>query len=326
MTSTEHAFFYNSENKDRVYDADSFEYWLKKFFTTGVFTGDLQATANDNMTVTLASGYANVEGKVRFFDAAQTFTLTTADATYNRIDAVVIERNDSDRDITAKIVSGAYSTTPVAPTMVRANGVYQICVAQIYVAAGAVRVTQANITDTRSDTTLCGIVAGTVNEMDFSQFAAQFTAYYNEFISGNKSAFDTWFAAMKDQLTTDAAGHLQTEIDTTNTNVTALNTNVTALQHKHGEVSYTIAHANWSASTTTLNGKAYYTYSISLTNVYEDHPGIIEGAAGTLPTEAEDTAYALMKHATVNDTAKTLTLYAESVPKSDFVIIVRGVA
>ena len=51
----DHAFFYNSENHDRVYDASSFEYLLKKFFTSGVFTGDCQVTASgEGMTVTSA--------------------------------------------------------------------------------------------------------------------------------------------------------------------------------------------------------------------------------------------------------------------------------
>lgn len=61
----EYAMFYNSKNGDRKYDAESFEHWLKKFFTTGVFTGDMQTVANDDMTVSLKKGYVNVEGKVK---------------------------------------------------------------------------------------------------------------------------------------------------------------------------------------------------------------------------------------------------------------------
>ena len=32
-----YANFYNSDNGDRVYDADSFSEWLRPFFKTGVF-------------------------------------------------------------------------------------------------------------------------------------------------------------------------------------------------------------------------------------------------------------------------------------------------
>lgn len=260
MANLDHAFFYASENGDRVYSADSFEYWLKKFFTSGVFTGDLQVTANDDMTVTLAGGYINIDGKVRYFQESQSFLLETADATYDRIDSVVIERNDSDRDITAKVVTGGYSSSPVPLTPTRESGVDQRVVAQISVVHGAVKITQADITDTRSDTDLCGIVAGTVTEMDFSQMQAQFDSYFanyktaiaeqytaylaeiqrledagalsyenlvetfnsytteqqnmfTEWFNGMESQFDTWFASMKDQLSEDAAGNLQNEID-----------------------------------------------------------------------------------------------------------------
>ena len=85
--------------------------------------------------------------------------------------------------------------------------------AQIYVAAGATKITQANITDTRSNNSVCGIVTGTVKEMDYSQFASQFNGYYEGFKQSNKADFDTWFNQMKNQLTTDAAGNLQNEID-----------------------------------------------------------------------------------------------------------------
>jgi len=36
-----YGLFFNSENGDRVYDADSFSEWLKPFFKNGVFLGGL---------------------------------------------------------------------------------------------------------------------------------------------------------------------------------------------------------------------------------------------------------------------------------------------
>lgn len=209
----QYGLFWNSVDSDRLYDADSFAEWLRKFFTTGVFDGELQVTSAGGMDVSVSSGYANIDGKVRFFDSATKLTLATAGAAYPRIDTIVVERNDTDRKITIKAITGTYSANPTATAPVRANNIYQIVLAQIYVAAGATSITQAAITDTRSNTDLCGIVTGTVKEMDYSQFAAQFNSYYDSFKAENKADFDTWFAAMKNQLTTDAAGNLQTEID-----------------------------------------------------------------------------------------------------------------
>ena len=210
----QYGLFWNSVGNDRGYTADSFAEWLNHFFTTGVFEGELQVTAASGMAIKVGSGYANLKGKVRFFDSESTYTLATAGATYPRIDTVVVERNDTDRKISIKVVTGTYNGSNPSPTApVRSAAIYQIVLAQIYVAAGATKITQANITDTRSNNSVCGIVTGTVKEMDYSQFAAQFNGYYEGFKQSNKADFDTWFNQMKNQLTTDAAGNLQNEID-----------------------------------------------------------------------------------------------------------------
>jgi hypothetical protein len=98
----DYPLFYNSVNGDRVYDADSFSDWLKKFFTTGVFKDELRVTAASGMTVNISAGYANINGKVMEFDASS-LTLDPAEAHLHRIDAVVIERNDTSRNFTLKI-------------------------------------------------------------------------------------------------------------------------------------------------------------------------------------------------------------------------------
>ena len=229
-----YAFFYKSINGDRVYDDTSFEHWLKKFFTSGVFLNDLQVTANDDMTVTVGAGYANIDGKVKIFESTSSLIIETAGASYPRIDSIVLERNDTERDILLKVVKGGYSSEPVPHTPVRQDGVYQLVIAQVLVNAGAVKVTQANITDTRSNTELCGIVAGAVKQIDFSQVQAQFDAYFaqykkqiatdyaqynysmEEYLDQMEADFSAWFEEIRNQLDEDAAGHLQNQIDDIN--------------------------------------------------------------------------------------------------------------
>jgi hypothetical protein len=245
----QYGLFWNSVNNDRGYTADSFAEWLNHFFTTGVFSGELQVTAVSGMDIKVASGYANLKGKVRFFDSATTYTLATAGATYPRIDTVVVERNDTDRKISIKVVTGTYNGSNPSPTApVRSAAIYQIVLAQIYVAAGATKITQANITDTRSDTSICGIVTGTVKEMDYSQFASQFNGYYSQFKASNKADFDTWFNAMKGQLTTDAAGNLQTEINTINTTIGSLKTTIAT-----SKKDVTLEASSWSSGIYTIS-------------------------------------------------------------------------
>lgn len=215
-----YAFFYQSVNGDRKYDDTSLENWLKKFFTSGVFLNDLQVTANNDMTVNVGAGYVNADGKVKIFENETTLQIETAGATYPRIDSIVLERNDAERDILLKVVKGGYSSEPVAHVPVRQDGVYQLVIAQILVGAGAVKITQTDITDTRSDMELCGFVAGAVDQIDFSQIQAQFDAYmekYKDYIADYaeqmQADFDAWFENIRNQLDEDAAGHLQNQID-----------------------------------------------------------------------------------------------------------------
>lgn len=257
MGTLDHAFFYNSQDHDRVYDASSFEYWLKKFFTSGVFTGDCQVTADGaGMTVEMSAGYCNCDGKVRFFADVQQFALANAHSTYDRIDTIVIERNDSDRDITVKVVTGNYAADPQPTAPVRANGIYQLVVAEILVAAGATRIYQGDITDKRPDTSVCGYVLSAVQTPDFSELYAQFQAQAAAVVQGTESdldewetefkatadnwylvetdAFAAWFESIRGQLDEDAAGHLQNEIDDLNSDVSSLSDKIDDLEGKVG--------------------------------------------------------------------------------------------
>ena len=209
--ANKHGLFWNSQDGDRVYDANDFSEWLKKFYTTGVFNGDLAVTASGGMTVSVSSGYVNIEGKVKFFSTPTTLTIATAGGTYERIDTVVAECNYSDREITVKVVTGAYSTSPKATAPVRTAAAYQLVLAEIDVPAGATEITQKNITDMRTDSSVCGLVTGTVNQIDFSTVEAQ---------------FNSWFESVKGTLDSDAAGNLKNQIDAANEKIDTLNSSL----------------------------------------------------------------------------------------------------
>ena len=214
-----HGFFWNSVGKDRIYDADSFENWLKKFYTTGVFVDDLQVTVSDALKVSVSAGYCNVDGKVQMFSDATELAIATGNSTYPRIDNIVVERNDSDRDITLKVVQGtSTSTTAVAPTRTWTSAVKQLVLAQVSVPAGATSITAENITDTRANKSLCGIVAGTVDQIDFEHVDDQFQA---------------WFANLKNQLDGNQASNLQNQIDTINSGLATLQSGISVDSSKN---------------------------------------------------------------------------------------------
>lgn len=192
-TNDDKGFFWNSAGGDRKYNADSLGKWLSAFFTTGVFAGDCEVTATgSNMQVQMAPGYVNINnpdaanpgGKVRLFEAITTLTVETADAYSPRIDTVVIERNDNTREITAKIVTGVASATPTATAPVRNGSIYQLVLAEIYVAAGVTQILNSNITMKRSDPALCGIITGTVTNNQIMAGTTDLTPGESELADG----------------------------------------------------------------------------------------------------------------------------------------------
>lgn len=203
--SNKYGLFWNSNNGDRTYDADSFAEWLTPFFKNGVFVSSFPISADGGMTVTIGKGTTYINGKVRTFDDSTTLTIGTASGSYPRIDNIVIERNDTDRQISLKVVQGTYSgstATATAPT--RSGGVYQLVVARVQVPAGATKITAGNLIDCRADTTLCGYVSNAIDSPDFDSW---FTLC--------QTKFDKWFSNLKTQLSTDVAGNLQNQIDGT---------------------------------------------------------------------------------------------------------------
>lgn len=194
----DYPYFYDAvkidDTYDRVYNADSFSDWLRKFFTDGVFNGDCKVTADGSagMTVTVGSGYANIGGKVMNFSSTTDLTIATA-PTKDRIDNIVIQRNDTDRQFYIKVVQGTYpaSGKPVAPT----RGTNELILAEVYVTAGATALTQVSITDRREDNNYCGYVIGTVDAIDISGITDQL-----------KASFDAWFDTVEKLSDETAAG------------------------------------------------------------------------------------------------------------------------
>lgn len=223
-----YAFFYNSVNGDRVYGADSFSDWMKQYFTDGVKAGTMQVAAAGGMTVTVSAGAGAIGGKMRVIDAATTLTLDVGSGSANRIDNIVLRRDDTQRNIYLQVVKGATAANPTAPALVRSGGIYDLKLAEVYVSKGAIAVTQANITDTRMNAAVCGYVTGAVSQIDFAQISAQFEAYLTQYKAQKLAEFEAWFQGIQNAFGDDVAGALQGEID-------ALGGRVTTLE---GKISY----------------------------------------------------------------------------------------
>lgn len=234
----EMSFPYGSVNHDRRYKSNDFRAYYALFIGNGVFyrnSSALKVVEGGGMTVMLSIGNAFIEGAGYRNTSALAIKLDTADGALSRIDRIVIRNDYKKRNTYAAVLKGTYSAQPQAPALTRNADAYEIAVADVLVAKGAVSVTQADITDTRLNKDLCGIVTALVEQADTTEIFNQFEAYFEEFKAQyiadvvdwtnneessmteweitQKEAFLAWVEEIKQILNESVAGNLQNEIE-----------------------------------------------------------------------------------------------------------------
>lgn len=133
--------------------------------TSGVFSSaeDFPVTAAGGLTVTVGAGRGWVHPS-RFTGysitkrEADTLALPLADPSLPRIDRIVMRYDAGARAASLQVLQGTASSTPTAPAISRTELIYDLCLAEIARPAGSTAVTTGQITDTRLDEALCGIV------------------------------------------------------------------------------------------------------------------------------------------------------------------------
>lgn len=133
--------------------------------TSGVFSGDedFPVTAAGGLKVTVGAGRGWVHPS-RFTGysitkrESDTLTMPLADPSLPRIDRIVMRYDAGARAASLQVLQGTASSTPTAPAISRTELIYDLCLAEITRPAGSTAVTTGQITDTRLDEKLCGIV------------------------------------------------------------------------------------------------------------------------------------------------------------------------
>ena len=132
---------------------------------SGVFSGDedFPVTAAGGLKVTVGAGRGWVHPS-RFTGysitkrESDTLTMPLADPSLPRIDRIVIRYDAGARAASLQVLQGTASSTPTAPAISRTELIYDLCLAEITRPAAATSITTGQITDTRLDEALCGIV------------------------------------------------------------------------------------------------------------------------------------------------------------------------
>ena len=133
--------------------------------TSGAFSGDedFPVTAAGGLKITVGAGRGWVHPS-RFTGysitkrEADTLTMPLADPSLPRIDRIVMRYDAGARAASLQVLQGTASSTPTAPAISRTELIYDLCLAEITRPAGSTSITTGQITDTRLDEALCGIV------------------------------------------------------------------------------------------------------------------------------------------------------------------------
>lgn len=147
--------------------------------TSGVFSSaeDFPVTAAGGLKVTVGAGRGWVHPS-RFTGysitkrEADTLTLPLADPSLPRIDRIVMRYDAGARAASLQVLQGTASSTPTAPAISRTELIYDLCLAEITRPAGSTSITTGQITDTRLDEALCGIVRDSVTGIPTDELLA----------------------------------------------------------------------------------------------------------------------------------------------------------
>lgn len=197
----------------RAYSADVLARILTKYFRNGVFTGvstSMQVVAATGMSVTVKAGDALINGHHYYAETDTAMNVDAADASLPRIDTVVLRLNLAVNvlSIALYINKGTAASSPSAPALTRIAGIWEVGLADLLIPAASTSIPQSRITDTRLDSTKCGVVASIIGDTNTSTYYAQIAADLAEFKADREADFDAWFAVVVSTLGENEAGNL----------------------------------------------------------------------------------------------------------------------
>lgn len=198
---------------DRVYLADSFAKYFASFIGNGIFGGKsdelmVRQKSTASMSVNVLSGQAWINGYWYENNSELSLAIDVADGVYNRIDLIVLRWDGVNRNIRLYVKKGTLAVNPSAPALQRNADYYELKLAEIYVKAGSTNVTQANITDMRLNSDVCGFVVGVVKQFDTKVFGEQLNSYIIQYAAE--------YASYLEQLEDRGNAELQAVLDELN--------------------------------------------------------------------------------------------------------------
>ncbi len=189
-----------------TYDADDASGYLSTRLS-GVYSADedFAVTANGDLTVTVSAGQAWVRparfrGRSIIMEQPETVTLTAADTVRSRIDRLVLRYDATAKKTSLTVLTGTPdSASPTAPEITRTTLVYDLCLADIRRPAASTAITAADITDTRADEAVCGLMRDSVTGIPTQKLVEQWQAAQAAQENALRTAADTLLRTTQQQ-------------------------------------------------------------------------------------------------------------------------------
>ena len=151
--------------------------------TSGVYSKETNFAVSITGTrqITVAPGlawinYDDFKGVSVCSREENVLTVPEADNTLNRVDRVVLQFDTSENITAIKLKTGTPAVAAQPPDILQNHNQYELGLCTISVPAGSTAVTAADITDTRADETVCGVMRDGVTGIPTGILVKQFRA------------------------------------------------------------------------------------------------------------------------------------------------------
>ena len=171
--------------------------------TSGVYAKDSNFAVSITGTrqITIAPGlawinYDDFKGVSVCSREDTVLTVPDADNTLNRVDRVVLQFDTSSNLTAIRLNTGTPAVAAQPPDILQNHNQYELGLCTISVPAGSAAVTSADITDTRADEDVCGVMRDGVNGIPTAQLQAQALAMMTQLSTELHTKLDALDAAI----------------------------------------------------------------------------------------------------------------------------------
>ena len=185
-----------------TYDAEDVSTYLCTR-TSGVYAKDTNyaVSVTGPRQITVAPGlawinYDDFKGVSACSREAVALTVPDADSTLSRIDRVVLQFDTAANLTAVKLKTGTPAAAPEPPAILQNHNQYELGLCTVSVPAGSSVVTAADITDTRADEDVCGVMRDGVKGIPTAQLQAQALAMLTQLSTELHTKLDALDAAI----------------------------------------------------------------------------------------------------------------------------------